>query len=171
MCGRLPVRYYLNEMTAPGSTRPSMLPKRPFRTLLAENIGRGYQEYGDDKGKVRLWHLGNRIGIFESSGSISGEHAEFIVAFHKKNIEPFHRPWYTLGNWMDLIGYTPATRRVLTDWQVEMAYDGLHVAHNSKLLAMSLGIANALLKNTVEVVVSEEALDDVLLEIRARHDL
>ena len=41
----------------------------------------------------------------------------------------------------------PATRalvrRTLTEWQREAKYDGLHVAHNSRLLAMSINIANA----------------------------
>lgn len=159
-------------MTDPPRPGASMRPpRRPFRTLLAENVGRGYQEYGDDRGKVRAWHLANRIGIFESSGAINDKHAQFIIAFHAKNIETFERPWYAFGNWMDLLGYTPDTRRMLTQWQVDQSYDELYVAHNSKLVAMSINIANTLLRNTVTVVNNEEALDDILIEVRARHGI
>lgn len=142
--------------------------KRPFRTLLAEHQGQDYAELDDGRGKVRLWHLSHHIAVFESSGNLSVEHSDFIIAFHKKHIEPFPRPWYTFGNWMALMGYAPDVRRGLTEWQREAKYDGLHVAHNSRLLAMSINVANAVLENTVEVVPEEELLDDVLLEVRKR---
>ena len=48
----------------------------------------------------------------------------------------------------------------------KMKYDGLHVAHNSRLLAMSINLANAVLEKTVEVVPTEEQLDDVLVKVR-----
>ncbi|MCA9535914.1 MAG: hypothetical protein KC593_19645 [Myxococcales bacterium] len=143
-------------------------PARPFRTLLAEHQGQDYAEHDDGRGKVRLWHLGHRIGIFESSGNIGEDHSNFIIAFHRKHIEPHPRPWYTFGNWMTLEGYSPEVRRGLTEWQRVMKYDGLHVAHNSRLLAMSINIANAVLENTVEVVTNEEELDDVLVAVRKR---
>ena len=158
-------------MSDDADARPQTLAPRPFRTLLAEHMGRNYAEFGDESGKVRLWHLGHCAAIFESTGSIHSEHADFIIEYHKKHIEGFERPWYTFGNWMKLDTYTPDTRRTLTNWQVEMSYDELYVAHNSRLLAMSINIANGLLKNTVVVVPNEEALDDVLLTIRARHKL
>ena len=143
-------------------------PARPFRTLLAEHQGRDYDELDDGRGKVRMWHLGHHIGVFESSGNICEAHSDFIIAYHQKHIEAFPRPWYTFGNWMTLLGYTPEVRRTLTEWQREAKYDGLHVAHNSRLLAMSIGVANAVLENTVEVVVEEELLDDVLVAVRKR---
>lgn len=143
-------------------------PARPFRTLLAEHQGRDYDELDDGRGKVRMWHLGHHIGIFESSGNLGDAHSDFIIAYHKKHIEAFPRPWYTFGNWMTLLGYTPEVRRTLTEWQRETKYDGLHVAHNSRLLAMSINVANAVLENTVEVVNNEELLDDVLLVVRKR---
>lgn len=143
-------------------------PARAFRTLLAEHQGRDYAELDDGRGKVRLWHLGHHIGIFESSGSICEAHSDFIIAFHKKQIEAYPRPWYTFGNWTELLAYTPEVRRALTDWQVAQKYDGLHVAHNSRLLAMSISLANAVLEKTVEVVPKEEQLDDVLIAVRKR---
>ena len=143
-------------------------PARPFRTLLAEHQGKDYAEYEDGRGKVRLWHLGHQIGIFESSGNICEAHSDFIVAFHKRHIEAYPPPWYTFGNWTSLLGYSPDVRRNMTEWQRLMKYDGLHVAHNSRLLAMSINIANAVLENTVEVVTEEEQLDDVLVDVRAR---
>lgn len=147
-------------------TRPP--PARAFRTLLAEHQGRDYVELDDGRGKVRLWHLGHHIGIFESSGSICEAHSDFIVAFHKKYIEAHPRPWYTFGNWTDLQAYTPDVRRGLTEWQRTMKHDGLHVAHNSRLLAMSINLANAVLEKTVEVVPTDELLDDVLVVVRKR---
>lgn len=151
--------------------RPTAPPPRPFRTLLGENIGRDYEEITDGRGKVRLWHLGHRIGVFESTGAITVEHARFIVDYHTRHIEKFPRPWYTFGNWMGLLTYTPDTRKVLTDWQIKVQYEELHVAHASNLLAMGIGVANAVLKNTVNVLPSEEALDDVMLVVRKRHSL
>lgn len=151
--------------------RPSVSAPRPFRTLLGENVGKDYAEFSDGRGKVRLWHLGHRVGVFESSGGINHEHAKFIIEWHGKHIEKFPRPWYTFGNWTNLLSYTPDTRKMLTDWQVKMAYDELHVAHDSRLLAMGIGVANAVLKNVVVVVPTEEQLDDVLLVVRKRHSL
>ena len=145
-------------------------PRRPFRTLLAENEGRDYDEYKGERGAVRLWHLGNRIGIFESSGGIDDAHARFIVRYFERHIESSRTPWYAFGNWMELRGYTPETRKVLTDWQTEQAasYAGLFVAHNSKLVGMSINFANAALKNQIRVYNDEERLDDQLIEVRAR---
>jgi hypothetical protein len=143
-------------------------PDRPFRTLLAEHQGQDYTEHDDGRGKVRMWHLGHHIGVFESSGNICEAHTDLVVAFHKQHIEAFPRPWYTFGNWSALLGYTPGVRRTLTEWQRDAKYDGLHVAHDSKLLAMSINVANSVLENTVAVVATEELLDDVLLKVRAR---
>jgi len=147
------------------SNRP---PARPFRTLLAEHQGRDYDELDDGRGKVRLWHLGHRIAVFESSGSLCEVHSDFIVAFHKKHIEAFPRPWYTFGNWMTLLAYTPEVRRNLTEWQRLKRYDETYVAHNSRLLAMSVTLANGVLENTIHVMSDEEALDDKLIAVRKR---
>lgn len=149
-------------------SEPPERPARPFRTLLAEHQGRDYAELDDGRGKVRLWHLGHRIGIFESSGSLSEPHSEFVVAFHKRHIEAFPRPWFTFGNWMTLLAYTPEVRRVLTEWQQRARYDEAYVAHNSRLLAMSVNVANGMLDNIIHVVSDEEALDDKLVALRKR---
>ena len=153
------------------TTRPSERPEgpsRPFRTLLAEHQGRDYGELDDGRGKVRLWHFGHRIAVLESSGSISEPHADFVVAFGKKHIEAFPRPWVVFGNWMTLLAYTPEVRRNLTEWQRQMRYDETYVAHNSRLLAMSVSLANGVLENTIHVLTDEEALDDVLISVRKR---
>ncbi|MCA9575804.1 MAG: hypothetical protein R3B40_27870 [Polyangiales bacterium] len=139
---------------------------RPFRTLLAEHQARDYDELDDGRGMVRLWHLGHRIGVFESSGSLHESHAAFIIQYHARHIEAYARPWYTFGNWMTLKAYTPDVRRLLTDWQASQRYDGIYVAHDSRLLAMSIGMANSVLDNSVKVVPNEEALDDILIEVR-----
>ena len=143
-------------------------PARPFRTLLAEHQGRDYGELDDGRGKVRIWHLGHRIAVFESSGSICEAHSDFIIAFHKKHIEGHPRPWFTFGNWMTLLAYTPDVRRVLTEWQQRARYDETYVAHNSRLLAMSVNVANGMLDNIIHVVSDEEALDDKLVALRKR---
>ncbi len=156
---------------ADNDRRPTSRPPRPFTTLLGEHVGRDHAQFEDGRGKVRLWHLGNRISVFESSGGINGEHAKFIVDYHARFIEKFPRPWYAFGNWMHLLGYTPDTRKILTEWQMKMSYDELHVAHDSRLLAMGIGVANAVLKNTVVVTSSEELLDDVMMGVRKRHGL
>lgn len=147
------------------TTRP---PARPFRTLLAEHQGHDYDEFDDGRGKVRLWQHARHFAVFESSGSISQPHAEFIIAYHARHIEAFPRPWFTFGNWMTLLAYTPDTRRILTEWQRVQRYDGLYVAHNSRLLAMGLSVANGVLENSVQIVPSEEALDDALIAVRKR---
>lgn len=158
-------------MSRQDGSRPSLAPPRPFRTLLGENVGKDYAEYVEGHGKVRLWHLGNRIAVFESTGGLTGEHAKFIIDWHGRFIEKSPRPWYTFGNWMGLLSYTPDTRKLLTDWQVKTAYDELYVAHDSRLLAMGIGVANAVLRNVVVVVPTEEQLDDILVTIRKRHGL
>ena len=153
------------------TTRPSERPEgpsRPFRTLLAEHQGREYGELDDGRGKVRLWHFGHRIAVLESSGSISEPHADFVVAFGKKHIEAFPRPWVVFGNWMTLLAYTPEVRPNLTEWQRVTRYDESYVAHNSRLLAMSVSLANGVLDNSIKVLNDEEALDDVLISVRRR---
>jgi len=59
-------------------------------------------------------------------------------------------------------------RRVLTEWQQRARYDEAYVAHNSRLLAMSVSLANGVLENTIHVLTDEEALDDVLISVRKR---
>lgn len=141
---------------------------RRSTTLLAENEGRAYAELDDGRGKVRVWHLGNRIGVFESSGGIKGDHARFIVDFHRRNIECGPRPWFSFGNWSHLAAYTPEVRKTLTDWQLESRYDELHVSHDSRIVAMSIAVANSVLPTTIQVHPSEEILDDVLIALRKR---
>ena len=97
-------------------------PARPFRTLLAEHQGRDYGELDDGRGKVRIWHLGHRIAVFESSGSICEAHSDFIIAFHKKHIEGHPRPWFTFGNWMTLLAYTPEVREQLRERITELVH-------------------------------------------------
>lgn len=157
----------MSSFPPPSSPRPSAPPSaRPFRTLLSEHQGRDYDELDDGRGKVRIWHLQNRFCVFESSGSLHEQHAEFIVAYHARHIEAHPRPWFAFGNWMALKAYTPEVRRALTDWQVMQRYDGLYVAQDSRLLAMGLSVANGVLENTVKIVPNEEALDDILIEVR-----
>jgi hypothetical protein len=138
-------------------------------TLLGENVGRDYAEHVERHGKVRFWRLGKHIAVFESSGNLNVEHAKFIIEQHKKHIESGPRPYYTFGNWSNLKGYSPEVRHLLTQWQVDVPYDEVHVAHNSQMLAMSISLANAVMSNTIKVHATEELLDDALLTIRKRH--
>lgn len=144
-------------------------PPRGTTTLLGENVAQDYAELARGHGKVRLWHLGQHVGVFECSGVTHDEHAAFIIAYHKRHIEAFSRPFYSFGNWSNLSGYTPDVRRMLTAWQVEMAYDELHVSHRSRMLAMSIAVANAVLPTTLQVHATEELLDDALALVRRRH--
>ncbi len=138
---------------------------------LGEAEGMGYEEFGDDVGKIRIWHLGGRIGIFESSGAINGEHAKFIVAYFKRHIESRSAPYFAFGNWLHLEAYTPDTRKILTEWQLGVTYDELHVAQTSKLLAMSVGMANAVLPRKVQTHATLEGLESALAKVRLAHDL
>jgi hypothetical protein len=143
---------------------------RPGRTtLLGEHVGRDYEELAEKHGKVRLWRHGHHIAVFESSGVTNKGHAELIIDYHKRHIEAFPRPFYSFGNWSHLQGYTPDVRRMLTDWQMEMAYDALHISHCSQLIAMSVAVANAVMPTIVQVHATEELLDDALLLVRRRH--
>ncbi|MFK8000075.1 MAG: hypothetical protein AB8H86_10775 [Polyangiales bacterium] len=143
-------------------------PPRPFRSLLGENEGSDYAEHIGKNGKIRAWHFGHQIGVFESSGSIEGAHARFVVEYFGTHLETRPRPWHAFGNWMHLDAYTPEVRKILTDWQVAQGYAELHVAADSALLALSINLANSLLKNTVAVVTNEERLDDIFLRVRER---
>lgn len=144
---------------------------RRVTTLLAENEGRDYAEHSDGRGKVRIWHLANRIGIFESSGGLDANHSVFIVDYFRRFIEPHPRPWFAFGNWSHLSAYTPDVRKGLTDWQIAKRYDELHVSHDSKMLSMSIAVANSVLPTTVQVHPTEEALDDVLIRLRQRQGI
>jgi hypothetical protein len=145
------------------------IPPRMARpTLLGEDVGRDYEEFGKKRGKVRMWRLGHHIGVFECIGVTHDEHAEFIIDYHKRFIEAFPRPFYSFANWTNLQGYSPDVRRMLTDWQVQMAYDELHVAHQSRLLAMSIAVANAVMPTVLQVHATEERLDDALLVVRRK---
>lgn len=146
-------------------------PPRPFRTLLGENEGSDYTEHSGKHGTVRAWHFGHQIGVFESTGSIEAAHAQFVVAYFGAHLEHSPRPWHAFGNWMRLDAYTPDVRKILTDWQVTQGYEELHVAADSSLLALSINLANSLLKNTIRVVTSEEVLDDIFLKVRQRCSL
>lgn len=141
---------------------------RPVTTLLGENVGSDYAEFQDGLGKVRAWHFGHHIGVFESSGGIKGDHAKFVIEYFAKHIEAYPRPRLVFGNWANLQAYSPEVRKLLTDWQVREKYDELHVAHDSKMLAMSIAVANTVLNNTILVHPTEEALDDVLIACRKR---
>lgn len=155
----------------PGRPLPAssaMSRTRSNTTLLAEREGRDYAEFEDSHGKVRIWHLGNRIGIFESSGGIKGDHSRFVVDYFRRHIEPHPRPWFAFGNWSHLLAYTPEVRISLTEWQIQQRYDELHVSHDSRMLAMGISVANAALPTTIQVHPTEEHLDDVLVALRRR---
>lgn len=140
-------------------------------TLLAENVGQDYAELRDGLGSVRIWHLGHRIGIFECSGRTRAEHAQFVVDYHARFVETHERPYYSFGNWSNLQAYTSDVRVLLTEWQLKMAYEELHVSHDSPVLAISIAVANAVLPTKVVVVRTEELLDDQLAIVRKRHGL
>lgn len=137
-------------------------------TLLAEHEGRDYAEIDDGRGKIRFWHLANRICIFESSGNLQGDHVRFLIGKATTHIEAFPRPWLAFGNWSHLLAYTPEVRKLLTDWQVAKRYEELYVSHNSKMVAMSISVANSVLPTTIQVLPTEEHLDDVLIAVRKR---
>lgn len=138
-------------------------------TLLGENLGLAHDEYADAHGKVRIWHLPWHAAVFESSGGIEATHAKFIVAYHRKYIEPFGRPYYTFGNWSNLVAYTPDVRKILTDWQTATPYDEVHVSHDSRLLSMGIAMANVVLPQKVQVHATPERLDTAFLAIQRRH--
>lgn len=140
----------------------------PITTLLAENVGADYEQYQEGRGIVRAWHVGHHVGIFESSGHLQESHGEFIVDYFHRQMETRPRPWTLFGNWMTLEAYTPKVRSILTDWQKATAYEELYVAHNSKLIAMAINLANSALPNTIKVVNDEERLDDLMLDARRR---
>ncbi len=145
-----------------------MTRQRTRTTLLAENEGLDYDEHADAHGMVRIWHVGHRIGVFESSGGIKGDHSRFIVDYFERHIEPHPRPWFAFGNWSHLLAYTPDVRKSLTDWQIARRYDELHVSHDSRMLAMGISVANAVLPTTIQVHSTEEKLDDVFVALRKR---
>ncbi len=140
----------------------------PLTTLLAESEGADYREHGDSRGKVRMWHLGRHIGVFQSMGAIGGPHAERVIEFFQDTIERHPRPWYAFGNWSELDAYTSAVRTSMTRWQQDAAYDGLFVSHRSRLVTMGVNIANAVLPQAIRMVDTEEALDDLLVDVRRR---
>lgn len=142
---------------------------RKATTLLGENQGSDYAEYEDGLGKVRLWHFGHRISVFESSGGLKMDHATFIMDYHAKHLDPYERPLLAFGNWVHLQAYSPEVRKSLTDWQVRVRYDELYVAHDSRVLAMSIAVANAILPTTIVVYPTEEKLDDVFVDARRRY--
>ena len=86
----------------------------------------------------------------------------------RQYVEPLGRPFCTFGNWSELVAYTPDVRKMLTDWQLETPYDEVHVSHDSRLLAMGISMANAVLARKVQVHATAELLDDVFLAIKKR---
>lgn len=102
-------------------------------------------------------------------GVIDDEVARAIAAAHDEIFALGNRP-HTFHDWSKVVGYSPFARKFLTDWlgASRGKLRSAHILVSSRLLAMGISVANAMLGGFIKAYVDPEtfraAVQKALLE-------
>jgi hypothetical protein len=128
---------------------------------LFEERGTERQEHRTARGTTRVWVLAPTVYVTVASGHMQEEHAEFLEAYGAERIRRSPGKLHVFHDWLEMTGYDSRCRQRLTSWSVARrdAYQEVHLALRSKLVAMGVQVANLALGGLMRVHTSRIGLE------------
>lgn len=122
-------------------------------------------------GKVEVWALSAQIYVTRCEGNMSDVHADLLIAYademkrrsHGHGLIVFH-------DWLRMGGYAPGCRQRLTSWSLANlpAFASVHMALQSKIVAMGVALANLALGGIITMHTDLASLEDKLSTVLTR---
>jgi hypothetical protein len=110
-------------------------------------MGTHFAERSTASGALRAWVLAPNVFASQGQGHMTDDHCAFIEDYAEARIRDYSGKLYVFHDWMDLTGYDTKTRIRLTAWSVahRHAYEEVHLAVRSRIIAMGVQVANVAL--------------------------
>jgi len=112
--------------------------------VLLRERGTQFAERSTASGTLRAWALAPNVFATQGHGHMTDEHCAFIEDYGEARIREHDGKLYVFHDWMELTGYDTKTRLRLTAWAVahRNAYEEVHIAARSRIIAMGVQVAN-----------------------------
>ena len=115
--------------------------------VLLRESGTEFAERATETGTLRAWMLAPNLYVTQGEGHMTDIHCEFIEAYGEACLRRHPGKYYVFHDWRELTGYDTRTRIRLTAWAVahRHAYEEVHLAVRSRIIAMGVQVANVAL--------------------------
>jgi hypothetical protein len=123
----------------------------------------------NDSGSAHLWRLADTVYVTRVSGSMTDEHADLFVSYGELMVAHSGGSIQVFHDWLDMTGYTSASRKRLTEWSLAHLgeYQQVHISLRSKLVGMGVQVANIALRGQIQVHHSRATLEAKLRDALA----
>jgi hypothetical protein len=111
---------------------------------LRRGEGTEFAEHTNASGTLRAWALAKNVFVTQGEGHMQDDHCAFIEVYGEQRIRRAGGKLYVFHDWLDMTGYDSKTRVRLTLWSVahRNAYEEVHLAVRSRIVAMGVQVAN-----------------------------
>jgi hypothetical protein len=135
--------------------------------VLLRERGTLFAERVTPSGKLRAWALAPNVFATQGEGHMTDDHCAFIEDYSEARIREYHGTLYVFHDWMEMTGYDTKTRLRLTAWAVahRKAYEEVHVAARSRIIAMGVHVANLALGGVMRFHTGIAALEVELARV------
>lgn len=135
--------------------------------VLQREDGTQYRECSTGTGTVRVWVLAKNLYVTQGEGHMQDAHCAFLEEYADERIRRAGGKLYIFHDWMDLTGYDTKTRYRLTTWSAShrAAFEEVHLAVRSRLVAMGVQVANIALGGFMRVHTGHASLEVELARV------
>lgn len=122
-------------------------------------------------GTVEVWAISAHIYVTRCAGNMSDPHADLLIDYAQEMKRRAHgHGLIVFHDWLRMTGYAPGCRARLTTWSVAnlSCYASVHMALQSKIVAMGVSVANLALGGIITTHSDLESLDAKLAEVIGR---
>lgn len=117
------------------------------------------------RGSLLAYTLTPTIYVTIVSGHMETEHADALLAFSEARVRGRRgQKLRVFHDWVEMTGYESQCRQRLTSWAVANldAFDEMHIAQRSKLVAMGVQVANLALGGLITPYTDRTAVEIAL---------
>jgi hypothetical protein len=96
-------------------------------------------------GSVEVWALSSHIYVTRCVGNMGDPHADLTIEYAEEMKRRAHgHGLIVFHDWLRMTGYAPGCRKRLTAWSLAnlSCYASVHMALESKIVAMGVSVAN-----------------------------
>jgi hypothetical protein len=135
--------------------------------VLLRERGTLFAERATPSGTLRAWALAPNVFATQGQGHMTNEHCAFIEDYGEARIREHEGKFYVFHEWTELTGYDTKTRLRLTAWAVahRHAYEEVHIAARSRIIAMGVQVANIALGGFMRAHTGVAALEVELARV------
>ena len=112
--------------------------------VLRRDEGTDFAEHATASGAIRVWTLARNVYATQGEGHMQDDHCAFLEKHGEERIRRAGGKLYVFHDWMQMTGYDSKTRIRLTTWSAahRAAYQEVHLAVRSRIVAMGVQVAN-----------------------------